>query len=76
LIEQYFRPAIGVPPEIQVKHPSVKLKVAPEPPQLDVAETRLVGKTLYAPGSDTDPMVLTLPFLIVAVNVAGVLLVP
>ena len=80
---QYFRPAIGVP--FQVKQPSVRLKVAPEPPHdcdglepvmIPDAETGLVGKTRYAPGSVTDAIAVTLPLEMVAVNVAGELLVP
>ena len=81
-IEQYFRPAIGVP--FQVKQPSVRVKVAPEPPHdfeglepvtMADAETGLVGKVVYAPGSVTETIAVTLPPEIVAVNVAGELVV-
>ena len=78
LIEQYFRPEIA---DVlggrvtQVKQPSVNVKVAPEPPQLSVAETGLVGKVVYAPGSVTAPIADTLPPEMVAVNVAGELVV-
>ena len=69
-IEQYFRPAIGVP--FQVKHPSVKVKVAPDPPPVSgVAETVPLGKTVYAPGSVTETIAVTLPPTTVAVNLAG-----
>ena len=68
-IEQYFRLAIAVP--FQVKQPSINVKVAAEPPQVDVAETGLVGKVAYAPGSVTAVIVVTLPPEIVAVNMAG-----
>ena len=72
-IEQYFRPAIGVMPEFQVKQPWVKVKVAPEPPPVSgVAETVPDGKAVYAPGSVTDPIVVTLPPATVAVNFAAV----
>ena len=73
MIEQYLRPAIAV--LFQVKHPSVSVKVAPDPlPSSGVAVARVVGgKTVYAPGSITTIGVVTLPVeLIVAVNFAGV----
>jgi hypothetical protein len=62
-----------VPPEIQVKQPSVNVKVAPEPPPVSgVAETVPLGKTVYAPGSVTDTIAVTLLPETVAVNFAGV----
>ena len=72
-IEQYFRPAIAVP--IQVKHPSVRLNVALEPPQVEVVETGLAGTVAYAPGSVTATIALTLPLEMVAVLFAGQLVV-
>ena len=83
LIEQYFRPvrACGTPCTtgksvlFHVQQPSVSVKVAPEPPQVSVAETELVGKVAYAPGSETVNGPVTLPPLIVAVNIAGELVV-
>jgi hypothetical protein len=75
-MEQYFRPAIGVP--FQVKQPSVRVKVAAVvvlPAQELVAVTGLVGRVVYAPGSVTDPIAVTLPPETVAVNVAGELVV-
>jgi len=73
-IEQYFLPAITVP--FQVKQPSVRVKVAPEPLQLvGVAETVPLGKVPYAPGSVTAPIAVTFPPEIVAVNMAGELVV-
>jgi hypothetical protein len=71
-IEQYLRPAIGA--LFHVKQPSVRLNLAGVVPlpHVPVTLTGLVGKTVYAPGSVTDPIAVTLPPAIVAVNFAGV----
>ena len=77
LIEQYFRPGRGTLPVVHVKHCSVKVNFAPDPPPVStVTDTGFVGITVYAPGSITARITVTLPPETVAVNFAGKVLVP